>query len=105
MNRTVRMIPWRGLLFALMLSFFFTSFNRVGFAAETKEKGQPQISWKFANLEPPSSVFTKAFEWWADEISRRTQGRLTVKVYSSGILAKERSVIEAVIHAVLNNCA
>jgi len=96
MNRTVRLILWRGLLVALMLSFFFTFFNRVGIAAEAKEKGQPQISWKFANLEPPSSVFTKAFEWWADEIGRRTQGRLTVKVYSSGILAKERSVIEAV---------
>ena len=50
MNRTVRMIPWRGLLFAVILSFFFTFFNRVGFAADAKEKGQPLISWKFANL-------------------------------------------------------
>jgi TRAP-type C4-dicarboxylate transport system substrate-binding protein len=96
MNRTVRLILWRGLLFAVMMSFIFTFFNRTAFAADAKEKGQSQISWKFANLEPPSSVFTKAFEWWADEIGRRTQGKLTVKVYSSGILAREKSVIEAV---------
>jgi len=31
-----------------------------------------------------------------DEIGRRTRGALIIKVYSSAILAKERSVLEAV---------
>jgi TRAP-type C4-dicarboxylate transport system substrate-binding protein len=66
------------------------------FAGELKEKGPKQIVLKFANSEPPPSVFTKAFEWWADEIGKRTRGALIIKVYSSAILAKERSVLEAV---------
>jgi len=67
-----------------------------GLASESREKGSAPIVLKFANSEPPPSVFTKAFEWWADEIGRRTRGALIIKVYSSAILAKERSVLEAV---------
>jgi TRAP-type C4-dicarboxylate transport system substrate-binding protein len=70
--------------------------KNTGFAAETKEKGTGPIVLKFANSEPPPSVFTKAFEWWADEVGRRTRGALIIKVYSSAVLAKERSVLEAV---------
>jgi TRAP-type C4-dicarboxylate transport system substrate-binding protein len=68
----------------------------LGYAEEAKEKKSGEILLRFANLEPPPSLFTQAFEWWADEIGKRTQGRLRIKVYSGGLLAREKSVIEAV---------
>jgi TRAP-type transport system periplasmic protein len=85
-----------GLCLMIFVIQMFGPFGRVGIAGEKKEKGEPQIVWRFANLEPPPSVFTKAFEWWAEEVGERTAGRLKIKVFSSGVLAREKSVIEAV---------
>jgi len=84
------------LLLTVLLTQTLMFSHQIVFATEKTDKTKDPIVWKFANLEPPSSVFTKAFEWWADEIGRRSEGRLKIKVYSSGILAREKSVMEAV---------
>lgn len=82
--------------FVVLLIQILFSFQQPGWAGEPEGKGTTQVVLNFANLEPPPSVFTKAFQWWADEIEKRTGGRLKIKLYSSGVLARERSVIEAV---------
>jgi TRAP-type C4-dicarboxylate transport system substrate-binding protein len=58
-------------------------------------KAKP-VLFKYANVEPPPSVITKAFKWWAAEIEKRTGGRLKIEVYDGATLAPPRNVIEAV---------
>src|SRR4030067_994275 len=85
-----------GVTLLIVFGQSFLPFLPLGYAGEIKEKRSGEIVLRFANLEPPPSLFTRAFEWWADEIGKRTQGGLRIKVYSGGLLAREKSVIEAV---------
>jgi len=85
-----------GISITVTIGWFVTTFNKVAYAGEVKEGASKQIVLKFANLEPPPSLFTKMFQWWASEIEKRTDGRLKIEVYSGGTLARPKSVIEAI---------
>jgi TRAP-type C4-dicarboxylate transport system substrate-binding protein len=80
----------------VIIGLFVTKVNKVTYAGEEKEGVPKQVVLKFANLEPPPSLFTKMFQWWASEIEKRTHGRLKIEIYSGGTLARPKSVIEAV---------
>jgi TRAP-type C4-dicarboxylate transport system substrate-binding protein len=85
-----------GLMGAAILSSTVTAFHEPVYAGVPKGVTSVQTVLKFANLEPPHSVFTKMFQWWATEIEKRTGGRLKIEMYSGGTLARPKSVIEAV---------
>ena len=95
-RRKVVMILTAGIGITAMLGSAVTSFDKVAYANGTKESTSKQIVLKFANLEPPPSLFTKAFQWWASEIEKRTEGRLKIEIYSGGTLARPKSAIEAI---------
>lgn len=54
------------------------------------------IVLKFAENEPPQSMFTQTRRWWAEEIERRTGGKVKIKLYPGGTLAKGKVVLDAV---------
>lgn len=85
-----------GVSITAIIGWFVMTFDKVAHAGEVKEGAPKQIVLKFANLEPPPSLFTKMFQWWASEIEKRTHGRLKIEIYSGGTLARPKSVIEAV---------
>ena len=85
-----------GIGMTAMLGLIATGFDKVAYAGEVKEGASKRMVLKFANLEPPPSLFTKMFQWWASEIEKRTHGRLKIEVYSGGTLARPKSVIEAI---------
>jgi len=85
-----------GVVMAVMLGWLVTTFDKVVYAGDVKGDAPKQIVLKFAELEPPPSLFTKTREWWASEIERRTGGRLKIKIYPGGTLARPPAVIEAV---------
>jgi TRAP-type C4-dicarboxylate transport system substrate-binding protein len=63
----------------------------VVFASEAKP-----ITLKFAENAPPVSMYCKSRMWWAGEIEKRSGGRLKIKIFPGGSLAKDKVVIDAV---------
>lgn len=41
---------------------------------------------KAANVLPPTDTTNQATLWWADEVEKRTEGRVKIEVYPSGQL-------------------
>jgi TRAP-type C4-dicarboxylate transport system substrate-binding protein len=85
-----------GISITLIVGWFVTTLYKVAYAGEEKGGAPKQVVLKFANLEPPPSLFTKMFQWWASEIEKRTHGGLKIEIYSGGTLARPKSVIEAI---------
>jgi TRAP-type C4-dicarboxylate transport system substrate-binding protein len=85
-----------GISITVIIGWFVTTLYKVAYAGEEKEGAPRQVVLKFANLEPPPSLFTKMFQWWASEIEKRTHGGLKIEIYSGGTLARPKSVIEAI---------
>jgi TRAP-type C4-dicarboxylate transport system substrate-binding protein len=54
------------------------------------------IELRFAEDEPATSMYTKTRVMWAEEIEKRTNGRLKIKIYPGGTLANGRTTIHAV---------
>ena len=54
------------------------------------------IELKFAEDEPAQSLFCQTRFWWAEEIAKRTNGRLKIKIYPASTLANGRNAIDAV---------
>ena len=49
---------------------------------------------KFASPVPPQSFYGKYQQWWADELEKRTNGRLKVKIYWMESLVKWKDMLQ-----------
>ncbi|MFI5020954.1 MAG: TRAP transporter substrate-binding protein [Alphaproteobacteria bacterium] len=50
----------------------------------------------FAHINPPPESAAAAFQWFADEVNKRSQGALDVQFYGSTLLTKELEIMNAV---------
>jgi TRAP-type C4-dicarboxylate transport system substrate-binding protein len=61
----------------------------------TPETAEP-IVVKFGTDIPPGLAPVVGVEWWADEVTKRTDGRVTVEIYPASSLVPVKGAIEAV---------
>lgn len=71
------------------LCLTFIPVNNVAFAKKV-------IQWKLSTFEPAISVMTEGQKWWANEIERRSNGRLKIKIYLQNQLCSAKEMIESV---------
>ncbi|MCR3722270.1 tripartite ATP-independent transporter solute receptor, DctP family [Prauserella flava] len=55
---------------------------------------QESVTWRLAETHPGDYPTTKADEWFAEELSKRSDGRIQVDVYPDAQLGEERDVLE-----------
>lgn len=55
---------------------------------------QESVTWRLAETHPGDYPTTKADEWFAEELKKRSDGRITVDVYPDAQLGEERDVLE-----------
>lgn len=78
------------LLFAifcvLLFSLVFTS------SVSAKE----QYTLKFATLIPPDTAWMKEIDRWADEVYKKSNGRIKFKIYPGGVMGDEPDVLRKI---------
>jgi TRAP-type C4-dicarboxylate transport system substrate-binding protein len=65
-------------------------------AAVAPSTARAETLLKIATLAPEGSAWMKLFHKWADAVQQRTEGRVRVKFYASGIQGDERDVIRKI---------
>ncbi len=83
-----------GLLIFLVI-FLFSSIFLSSFAAEKVYK------FKYSNQQNPQHPRTVSMLWFKDEIEKRSDGRIKVEVYHSGVLGKEKELFEMLLTGAL----
>jgi len=63
--------------------------------APTPQPAAKPISIKLAYSMPPTSPAGVAFEWWADEVEKRSDGKVVVDTYAGGSLVKSPEDVNA----------
>lgn len=57
---------------------------------------QPQITLRYASLFPPQHSASRSSDWFAEEVAKRTGGRVRVQVFHNAALGGEEQVGEGV---------
>ncbi len=52
------------------------------------------MTLRLSNNQPDGNVTTQACEWFAEEVNKRTDGRITIQVYNNGTLGDAVSCLE-----------
>lgn len=55
----------------------------------------PEFSLKYANVQPASHVTNLSAEWMAEELKRRTNGRVEMKVFPGGVLGRPNEMVDS----------
>jgi TRAP-type C4-dicarboxylate transport system substrate-binding protein len=73
-----------------ILSLAVTCFASAAFAAE------PEFRIKYATASPPGSQTSVPIIWWADQVEKRSNGRVKIEFFWSGSLIKGPDILGAV---------
>ena len=57
---------------------------------------QQQYTLKFATLIPPDTAWMKEIDRWADEVYKKSNGRLKFKMYPGGVMGDEPDVLRKI---------
>ena len=63
-------------------------------SGETIQKNADTLTLKLANNQPESNATSKAVEWFAKEVNKRTDGRIFIEVHHNGELGDAVSCLE-----------
>lgn len=74
-------------------------FSLAGFSAPVFAKARVL---KYGSGVPPKSYFAQQEQWWADEVEKRSQGRLKVKIYWMGSLVKWKDMLHGIKSGILD---
>lgn len=78
-------------LFALCYSLIF--FNLFFISSAT---AKAQYTFKFATLVPADTAWMKEIDRWADEVYKKSSGRLKFKIYPGGVMGDEPDVLRKI---------
>ena len=56
----------------------------------------PTINLRFAHAFPPTVIFSKIDQWFADEIEKRSNGKIKIKIFWSEMLGKNTEILDLV---------
>lgn len=88
-----------GLGFALGLTSCSPK-TETGGPAERSEQKQPAITLTYSIFFPPTHIQCKTAETWAQEIEKRTQGRVKIMLHPGGALTKPPQCYEGVVNGI-----
>ena len=75
-------------MFAILaMALVLCMLSGAAFAADT-------MTLRLSNNQPEGNVTTQACEWFAEEVNKRTDGRITIQVYNNGTLGDAVSCLE-----------
>ncbi len=63
-------------------------------SGEVTQKNADTLTLKLANNQPESNATSKAVEWFAEEVNKRTDGRIFIEVHHNGELGDAVSCLE-----------
>ncbi len=86
----------RILVLALLVAFATTAVFAGGEA-----EGEDTFVFKYGNQQPENHSRTVSMLWFADEIEKRSDGRIEVEVYHSGVLGTEKEMFEQTVTGAL----
>jgi len=90
----VRMKKKEYLIKGIMVTFL--ALFLVGLPLQDSWAKAKQIKLNLATWGPPKGTVAKAIQWYADEVEKRTDGRVKVKIFWAGSLAKVKELPHAV---------
>lgn len=56
----------------------------------------PEMTFRSAQIQPPTGFLSESHQWWADELEKRTNGKVKVEIFWSGSLVAARDIPSAV---------
>ncbi len=86
----------RILVLALLVAFATTAVFAGGEA-----ESEDTFVFKYGNQQPENHSRTVSMLWFADEIEKRSDGRIEVEVYHSGVLGTEKEMFEQTVTGAL----
>jgi len=69
---------------------------------QSQENSAPKYTFRISSNQPPEHPTVKALDVFADELNKRTNGQVEVKVYPSAQLGEETEVIEQAQQGILD---
>lgn len=63
-------------------------------ASDVSDK--PKYTFKFATLVPPDTAWMKEIDQWADDVYKKSNGRLKFKIYPGGVMGDEPDVLRKI---------
>jgi len=79
--------------FFLVIGFFLFS---AAFLCTASAAAQKPIEMRMAHYQPEQRVLMVGAKWWADEVQKRTNGRIMIKHYFSEQLARAKEIVPLV---------
>lgn len=67
-----------------------------GFLFASSASAKAQYTLKFATLVPPDTAWMKEIDRWADEVYKKSNGRLKFKIYPGGVMGDEPDVLRKI---------
>jgi len=64
-----------------------------GLLLTSNASAKEQYTFKFATLVPPDTAWMKEIDRWADEVYKKSDGRLKFKIYPGGVMGDEPDVL------------
>jgi len=59
-------------------------------------QAEKQYTFKFATLVPADTAWMKEIDRWADEVNKKSKGRLSFKIYPGGVMGDEPDVLRKI---------
>ncbi len=88
------------IVFVILITFLLMVFTGCASESDPKsisETGEKTIKMSFSGLLPPSHPVSEMQKWFAEEVNKRTEGRVDIEVYVGGELYDDhQGAIEAV---------
>jgi C4-dicarboxylate-binding protein DctP len=87
----------------VILSLLVVIATGAAFAGGRAEpEGEQTFTFRYGNQQPENHSRTISMLWFADELESRTDGRISVEVFHSGVLGTEREMFEQTVSGALH---
>lgn len=87
----LKKLPWFYLILGSLLCSIFLTLTLI-----SNVSAKEQFTLKFATLVPPDTAWMKEIDRWADEVYKKSNGRLKFKIYPGGVMGDEPDVLRKI---------
>ncbi|MBI9104728.1 MAG: TRAP transporter substrate-binding protein [Spirochaetales bacterium] len=85
---------WIRISLILILALVISTAGVFAAGSQDEEAGEIQYNFKYANQQPEGHSRTVSMLWFEKEIEARTDGRIQMEVFHSGVLGTEKEMFE-----------
>ncbi len=81
---------------SLVCALILSSLLLAALLTAASASAQEQYTFKFATLVPPDTAWMKEIDRWAEEVYKKSNGRLKFKIYPGGVMGDEPDVLRKI---------